>query len=67
MTKAKKDYVRYQIEENKDSPKSLGQFIKSLRLPGKQKGGSRKVGLVNGDEICFEDHFVASKFKLFGG
>ena len=65
MTKAKRTTYITRLRRTRILKKTLWQFIKSWGLPGKQKGASRKVGLVNGDEICFEDLFVASKFNSF--
>ena len=69
MRKAKKNYIKNQIEENRQSPKKLWQTLKNLGLPRKSKSASRCTGLKenDSDEISFNENFVSNRFNRFFG
>jgi hypothetical protein len=67
ISKAKKDYVKNQLDENQSYPKKLWQNLKELGMPSKSKSNSVNIGLKgdDSDEICFENDYVANKFNRF--
>jgi hypothetical protein len=67
IKKAKKNFVRNEIEENQSCSRKLWKSIKNLGVPSKTKAGSTNIGLKdeNSDEIEFDNDRVASKFNNF--
>lgn len=66
VKKAKRNYVKLEIKENKNCPKKLWKTIKELGISSKSKSAC-KIGLKNenSDEIIFDDEKVASSFNTF--
>ena len=65
IDRAKKDYVKSKISENKDNPKKLWQTLKDIGMPSKKSSGSSVIGLQDGEDIIFEKESVADKFNTF--
>ena len=62
IKKAKKDFVKIKIKENKSCPKKLWKTLKNLGIPTKVNEASSNIGLKNeDDDVCFDSDFVANK------
>ena len=66
VKRAKREYVKQEIEENQTCAKKLWKTIKELGVSSKSKS-SCKIGLKSeqSDEIIFDDQIVASRFNTF--
>ena len=63
---SKKDFIKNEIAENRNSPKNLWKTLKNLGMPSQSKGRSANIGLRNdSEEISFDSTFVADKFNNF--
>ena len=66
VKKAKKEFVKSEINENQNSPKKIWKILKNLGMPSKTKSGCSNIGLrKESDEICFDTKFVADRFNNF--
>ena len=66
IKKAKKDFVKIKIKENKSCPKKLWKTLKNLGIPTKVNEDSSNIGLKNeDDDVCFDSDFVANKFNRY--
>ena len=66
IKKAKKDFVKIKIKENKCCPKKLWKTLKNLGIPTKVNEASSNIGLKNeDDDVCFDSDFVANKFNRY--
>ena len=66
IKKAKKDFVKIKIKENKSCPKKLWKTLKNLGIPTKVNEASSNIGLKNeDDDVCFDSDFVANKFNRY--
>ena len=63
---AKKAFVKSEIEEHTNDPKSLWKTLKFLGMPSKSKGSRMNIGLKNDKgETCFDSKFVSERFNDF--
>lgn len=65
ISKAKKNYFKTTIEENKHDSKNIWKNLKILGMPTKKSSSSGNIGLAINDEICFDRLSVAEKFNSF--
>ena len=66
IKKAKKDFVKIKIKENKSCPKKLWKTLKNLGIPTKVNEAFSNIGLKNeDDDVCFDSDFVANKFNRY--
>ena len=66
IKKAKKDFVKIKIKENKSCPKKLWKTLNNLGIPTKVNEASSNIGLKNeDDDICFDSDFVANKCNRY--
>ena len=61
LKKAKKDFVKNKITENKSCPKQLWKTLTKCGFPTKVNTASSNIGLTNeDDDVCFDSDFVAN-------
>ena len=66
MLKAKQNYFKEKLEENKNQSKSLWNTLKQLGLPSKKGNiSASKIGLRIDGDVCFDNLSVAEKFNSF--
>ena len=63
IKRAKSEYFKDKIEENKKNPKKLWQSIKEIGLKG--KSGEAKLCLKVDDEVCHDPQTIADSFVSF--
>ena len=66
VLKAKTNYFKSKLDENKNNSKGLWKSLKHLGMPSKtSKSAASSIGLNIDDEICFDKHTVACHFNSF--
>ena len=66
ITKAKQEYIRNEIAENKSSPKSMWKVIKNLGVSSKSKSATSVIGLKDEQgNVVFDSEIVANCFNTF--
>lgn len=67
ICQANRNFIKNEIEENKNCSKGLWKTLKQIGLPSKSKNSATNIGLKcdDSDEIIFDSDSVASKFNTF--
>ena len=66
IKKAKKDFVKIKIKENKSCTKKLWKTLKNLGISTKVNEASSNIGLKSeDDDVCFDSDFVANTFNRY--